>query len=217
MPCFEVINVKVTSIIKQKRNEDRYNIYIDNEFCFSSNVEDVVKYPIKVGLEVTEDELHCLIDYCEGAKAYEYALNLLSRRDYTSSEIEKRLKDKEFSSNTIVKVIEKLKVYGIINDIRYIEKYVHDSQKIKRYGIRKVLYNLESKGIEKSLFENVPQDEEIEFENAYNLAVKKLKLIGNKEDKKLRIYRHLTSKGYEYELIKKVLYRIFNDSESELI
>lgn len=209
--------MKVTSIIKQKRNEDRYNIYIDNEFAFSANVEDVLKHPIKVDLEVTEDELQSLVDYCEGSKAFDYALNLLSRRDYTTSEIKKRLKDKEFSSNTIIKVLEKLRSYGMINDIRYIEKYVHDSQQIKRYGIRKVLYNLESKGIEKSLLENVLQNEEIEFDNAYDLALKKLKLLGNKGDKKLRIYRHLISKGYEYDLIKKVLDRIFNDSESELI
>jgi regulatory protein len=215
MLYFEVIIMKVTSLTKQKKNENRYNVYIDNEFAFSASLENIVKYSIKQGMELTEDELQNLSELCEGAKAYEYALFILSRRDYTTLEVERKLMHKEYSEATISRVLEKLKLYGIISDDRFIEKYVNDGQKIKKHGIRKIKHDLGSKGIGKESIQAIQKDENLEFNNAYSLAKKKLELIKDKDKQKEKIYRNLVSKGYEYDIIKRVLNTIFNDGGSE--
>jgi regulatory protein len=217
MLYFEVINLRITSLTKQKKNKDRYNIYVDDEFLFSANFEDLIKLSLKEDKELNEVELQNIIDACEGSKAYDYALFILSIRDYTSSEMERKLRNMGFSNYTINKVLDKLKAYGIIDDSKYIKKYVSDGQKIKKYGIKKIMYNLANKGIEKSSLESIEMDNEFEFNNAFSLAQKKLKIIGNSDKQREKIYRYLISKGYEYEIAKKVIDKIFRDNGSDIV
>ncbi|WP_207669284.1 regulatory protein RecX [Fonticella tunisiensis] len=205
----------ITSIVKQKRNDERYNIYIDNNFTFSADIEDIIKYDIKEGVKLDQNSLDFLIENCEGTKAYNYCLKLLGRRDYTETELRRKLEQKYYSNKTIEKVLEKLKIYDIINDDRYIKKYINNSQRFKKHGKKKILFNLGNKGIPGEMLQMINIDENTEYENAYNLALKKLNLVKEKPDRIERICRYLISKGYEYGLVKRVLNEILSNSESD--
>ena len=61
-----------------------------------------------------------------------------------------------------------------------------------------LIYELGAKGIDKDIIDQVlPDDEE---ENARNLAIKKVKKYVEKE----KMIRYLMSRGFEYELAKRV-------------
>lgn len=209
--------MRISEINKQRNNEERYNIFLDGNFAFSASIEDVIKNDLKVGRDISQDELDSIIEKCEFSKAYNYSLFLLNRKDYTSKEIINKLNKKSYSQVTINKVLDKLSSYGIINDEGYAIKYTKDSVNFKKSGIKKIQYNLLNKGIDRNIIENIDIDQEVQFNNAYELSCRKLKTLKNKPNPKEKIYRFLLSKGYEYDLIKRVINKIFSNCECDEI
>lgn len=205
----------ITDIKKQKHNESRYNIYIDSKFCFSASGEDIIKYSINENKEIEEEELENIIRRCEETSAYNYALNLLSNKDYTSMEIKNKLKLKEYSLQTIDSVLSKLESYGFINDEKYIKKYIDYSLNIRKTGKNKIMYDLKNRGLKSLDIESFEVDEEMQYANAYNLALKKIKSVSNGTRVEDKIFRYLLSKGYDFDLIKRVIRNVFDVIENE--
>lgn len=211
----EVIILKITDICKQKNNTERYNIYVDDSFSFSALAEDIIKYNIKISNEYSKDELNDLIKKCEYAKAYEYALKILSIRDFSVNDLKNKLKTKSYSEYTIKGVIQKLKSYDLLNDEKYANKLINDSLRFKKDGINKIKYQLKTHGIKNDIIDNIKIDNKKEYENAYDITLKKYKLIKGKGNEKEKLYRYLSSKGYEYDTIKKVINEIIKDADDE--
>lgn len=205
--------MKITDIKEQKAKRGRYNIFIDDEFCFSADMEDIIKYSISVDREIEEDEIDKLINICEFSKAYNYALSLVSRQDYTSFEIINKLKLKNYSLETINLVLEKLNYYRFIDDERYFKKYINYCLCTKKFGKNKIIAELKKKGFDNSYIDEIIIDEEKEYENIKEIAIKKLNSLNGKESLKPKLYRYLLSKGYEYDLVRKVIAEVLNNIE----
>jgi len=203
--------VKITEVSEQKRKKERCNVFIDDEFCFSSDLEDIIKYGIKVNREITQEELEAFIEQCEYSKAYNYSLNLLSKKDYTTAEMTKKLKARSYGDSSISRVLDKLKSYGLINDIEYAKKYIRYCLSTKKCGKNKIMADLYNLGLTDIEGLDISICEDAEYENLREIAVKKLRSIEGKDNAKQRLYRYLLSKGYEYELIKRVMREVMQD------
>lgn len=206
----------ITQISAQKRNKERWNIYIDSSFSFSASAEDIVRYGLKVGKKIDEDELRSLTEACEYTKAYNYALSLLNIKDYTCSALKKKLMAKGYSERTSDFVMEKLGLYGIIDDERYVKKYVNDCIRLKKYGVNKIKYELQAKGIPDELKESIKIDEELQYKNCLELGEKKLRHLQGKDKIKEKLYRHLVTKGYPYEMVIKVIDKLIKEEERDV-
>lgn len=197
--------MKITGIVNQKRSNETYNIFVDGEFCFSASAEDILKYSIKENTELNNENLEFLIENCEVSRAYAYALYLLDKKDYTECEISRKMNKKGYSTYSINKVLEKLKLYGIINDERYVKRFINNCIEFKKYGSRKIAYELQAKGIEREIISEIKIDEDTQFRNALELALKKLKSVKGKANARDKLVRYLLSKGYEFEIIRRVM------------
>lgn len=207
--------MKISKIETQKKNKNRYNVFSEGNFIFSASQEDIIRFSLNEDMEVDDEKLHEIIDFCEEAKAYDYALRLLSIKDYSEAQLKKKLKEYYYSEATINRILEKMKFYGMINDERYAEKYIHDSLNIKKVGRRKIAFDLKSKGIPDSITKEMDIDEETEFENAAFLAEKKLKSLKKDEKQKEKLYRYLISKGFDYDTANRAVSNILKDRESD--
>jgi len=205
----------ITDIKIQKHNELRYNVFIDSKFCFSAGKEDLIKFTITNGREIGEEELLNLISRCEETAAYDYALMLLGIKDYSSREMRNKLKQRQYSEQTINLILSKLQSYDLINDERYAEKYIEYSLNIKKSGINKILYGMQKKGINTSNLKAIKIDEEKQFENACSLALKKMNSVRNTSNPREKVFRYLLSRGYDFDLIKKVVHNLFKDFGNE--
>lgn len=73
------------------------------------------------------------------------------------------------------------------------------------------------KGIDKDTIENTLEsmDNSVEEETAYNLAIKKYRILSKKENDKYKLnqklIRFLLGKGYDYGLIKNVIKKVTNE------
>ncbi|WP_373276238.1 regulatory protein RecX [Faecalimicrobium dakarense] len=88
---------------------------------------------------------------------------------------------------------------------------------LNRCGRNKIKQNLYNKGIDKqSINEAINEiDEDAEYENAMYLAQKRYDRIKNEDKRKIyqKISQHLAYKGFNYDIIKRVLNKLLNTDE----
>ncbi|SHE61911.1 regulatory protein [Thermoanaerobacter uzonensis DSM 18761] len=193
----------ITTIEKQKKNKTQYNVYIDEEYAFSCNLEDLSHLGIEEGREIDKEQYNYYVNYIATRQASDYAFKLLSRKMLTEKELSQKLEMKGFEENIIKSVIEKLKNYNYINDEVYTKLFIE--QKINQlYSRRKIYYELVKKGISKELIQEslnnfYPEEKEVEI--IKKIIEKKLK--SQEETKKLKNY--LYNNGFQVENISDAL------------
>lgn len=143
-------------------------------------------------------------------RAKNIALSKISYAQKTSFEVEKILKENDFSSDSIEKTIDFLNDYGILNDELYVKSYVSDKHNIARWAKNKISYSLKAKKINEDLINTYLDQisDEDEYENAYNFAVKKASNDFSIENKQ-KVYRYLSGKGFDFDIINKVVGELF--------
>jgi regulatory protein len=206
----------ITKIEAQKKNTDRVNIYVDDEFFIAIFKELVFTHSLKKGLVIDKEQLQTILEDEMYIKAKNKALNILSKADQSEKKIREKLKD-EFEDETIDKVIDFLKKYNFIDDLTLAKKIVNSNINLNKCGKNRIKQNLYNKGIDKNEIDNAlcEIDENLEFENAMYLAKKRYEKIKYEDKRKIyqKISQHLSYKGFNYDIIKLVLNKLLDFDE----
>lgn len=207
----------ITKIEIGKRNKERVNIYIDDEFAFSLSAEIVYKENLAPKQVIDVEKLTRLAREDEFMKCKSSALKIVERSYRTEKEIFNKLITKEYSKESINRTIEFLREYNLINDRNYVKMYVKD--KLKSQGKNKIKYNLKRKGISDELIieELSKIDDEDSKNGAIILAQKKYNELKRRESDQYKLsqklYRFLISKGYNYDLASDVMKEVIKKDE----
>lgn len=203
---------KITSIEKQKNNENRFSIFINDKFAFGLDASICSKHKLEADMEIDEEFIETILKAEENSKAINYAIYLLSKKDRTKKEITDKLKDKGYDDEITNNVLDKLLEYNYINDEIYCKKYINDKSKFSKYGINKIKAKLYAKGVDKEIIskEIIKIDNNLEIENALSLAQKKLNSIKDTDQYKIKakLSNHLIAKGYSYDTVKAVFSKL---------
>ena len=204
----------ITKIEAQKRKEDRVNIYVDEKFFMAIYKELVFTFNLKKGDNIDEEYLKKILKDEMFLKGKNKALNILSKASQSEKKIREKLNE-DFEEDTVDDVIDFLKKYNFINDGELASKIVNTNVNLNKYGKNKIKQNLYNKGIEKSAIDEAISeiDYNAEFENALYLAQKRYDRVKNEDPKKAyaKIANHLAYKGFNYDIIKSVLNKIFKN------
>lgn len=206
----------ITKIEAQKRSKDRVNIYVDEEYFMAVYAELVYTHSLKKGVEIDKESLESLLHDEMYMKAKNKALSVLSKSDQSEKKLREKLLN-DYDENIVEEVIEFLKGYKLINDNLLAEKIVHDNMNLSKFGKNKIKQNLYNKGISASDIQDAISqiDPDEEYENAKYLAEKRLKRLKGEDKNKInqKIYQHLAYKGFNYDIIKRVLRELLNFDE----
>lgn len=208
---------KITKIEIQKRNKERVNLFLDDEYAFSLSAELVYKEGLKINAEIDSEKLKVLAEHEGLLRCKESALRIIERSYKTEKEVRDKLKLKGYEDISINKSVEFLKEYNFLNDIKYAKAFISD--KLNSSGSQKIKYALTQKGISKDII-----DEELsklnkdnEKDAAFNIAKKKFHILKKKENDNYKIsgklYRYLVSKGYGYDVINDVVKEVMSVDE----
>ncbi|MFH5835946.1 recombination regulator RecX [Proteiniclasticum sp. C24MP] len=208
----------ITQISENKKNKDRVSIFADDEFLLSCHKELIYKKSLKKGDKVDPELLLELAREDEYIKAKDTALRAIERSLKTVHEIETRLRDKEYTEETIRRVILFMEEYRLIDDYKYAETFF--KEKLRTRGVKKARYELSGKGIPKDIMERALEalsTSTVEEDSCLKLAEKKYaQLIKRETDSyklKNKLYTFLMGKGYDYELISSTLRKVMEDAE----
>ncbi len=199
----------ITAIEVQKKDKNRYNLYLDNKFFSGVSSETIVKNHLKVGMELDAKKLGEILSETERQKALAKSLDYISKSIKTRKQIKEYLLSKGYLEEVVYFVLEKLTEYGLIDDKEYSVRYIEAYSKTQ--GRKLIEYKLMMKGVRKEdvilAFEET-NDSIDNFDNVYNLALKHLKGKEKTKENYAKTYRYLAGKGYLFEDIDRAISKI---------
>ena len=201
---------RITAISSQRRNPDRYSIFIEGEFVLGIDKKTIEDMDLRVGKLVDEKDLKKITSQEELNKAQAYALMLLGYRERSLREIEMRMRQKGYEEKLLEKVVKYLKDRNLINDKRFTQLWAESRIK-KGYGSWRIQSELEQKGVNREIADEILKDlysgiDEVQV--ALDLVEKKRWV--SKEPLRLteRVSNLLRRRGFSFEVISNVVEKI---------
>ncbi len=107
------------------------------------------------------------------AKTYQSAMNMLARREHSVFELTRKLQQKDFPSELIQEVIERLVAENLLSDERYAEAYVR-MRSARGYGLQRIRMEMQERGVASELISDAIEQCEVDW-NALALEVRNKK------------------------------------------
>lgn len=138
------------------------------------------------------------------------ALEYLAKREYSYVELGQKLKAYAEEGDDIAALLDDFKQRGWLSDARFTEQLVH-ARKAK-FGSARVANELREKGVDDGLIASAVETIKAnELENALAVWQKKYKAPPSNREEWAKQARFLQSRGFGFELIKKILNRQAED------
>jgi len=211
---------KITAITVQKKDNDRFNLFVDGEFLFGVGVSTVAKNNLYINKDISDDEIEKiriedLVDRVY-LRVSEYAINSHKTSkdiiNYCRELLYKKADDwfpkdlfNELKESLPEQILQKLIDNGIVNDKIYAEMFVEDRLKYRPRSKRMIISELIKKGINveqaKETVENIEIDER---KIIREILMKKYHTdkITRQDNKKISF---LVGKGFDWDTISDVI------------
>jgi regulatory protein len=142
------------------------------------------------------------------------ALEFLSKREYSAFELAQKLKVYADEEDDIAALIVDFKSRGWLSDARYAEQMVHARQ--TKFGVSRVAHELREKGVSEDLVAEAVAGLQVnEAERASEVWRKKFKAAPTSREEWAKQARFLQSRGFTFDVIKKILNRHSEDDSPE--
>ncbi|MEE1131066.1 MAG: recombination regulator RecX [Caryophanon sp.] len=203
---------KITKITRQKNNEQRYNIFLDEQYAFAVDEAVLVQFEMKKGKILDEFELGDITYEEEIRKAFNKALQFLGFQMRSEHEVKEKLLAQGFGEAVILEAIQKLYHYKFLDDAAYSKALLETKKKTQKKGPRAIAQDMHKKGIDKELQQQVLQQysEQEQIDVAMQLAEKLVRSETKKTPMQLKqkIQDLLLRKGYSFAIITSVVENI---------
>lgn len=200
----------ITKIESQKRQKNRYNIFIDEVYYCSLYGDTISKYSLLVNDETDDSSIEKIKDYDEFIYGKNIAPSFLSYRIRSTKEILRKLNSKKISDSSSKKVIQFLKKINLLNDDEFARLLINSKLNKNPAGKRLLRQKLFEKGVSKETSDKALNSVFIGDEEK-SLAVKSLNkyLPRLKETdrilKKKKVFDYLVRRGYGYSIISEII------------
>ncbi len=198
--------MKITDITAQKHNKDRVSVFVDNEYSFSLDGVDAIKYQLKIDSEITLENIEFYRRECNIGKARAISMDILSRKPLCRKMLTDKLKEKGYDLDVIDEVANELVSIGILDDYSYAVLFA-EYAKEKCWGERRFKYELSQKGVENKIINLVA--DEFDFCDADEiLELLKQKYKGqdfNNIKVKQKVSRFLAARGFDFSVINEAI------------
>jgi regulatory protein len=149
----------------------------------------------------------------EVTRAKNTAYRYLSYRPRSRTEVEAKLRDKEFGDAVITAVLADLVRLGYLDDEKFASQWAAGRVRLRSFGRRRVERELRDKGVDgetvtRTLGEVLPSS--VELATAKEAAGRKLRTLQSfdRETRRRRLAGYLERKGFSYDVIGDVLRNI---------
>ncbi|MUV38707.1 Regulatory protein RecX [Lentibacillus sp. JNUCC-1] len=141
----------ITRITTQKKQKQRYNIYLDRgageTFGFGVDEAVLIKHRLHKGMELDDAFMNTLIDEDTQYKAYSLAINYLSYRMRTKKEIYDYLIKKEIHPEHVESVMQRLIDEQLVDDRQFAKMFTESRIRTSAKGPGLVKKELLEKGV----------------------------------------------------------------------
>lgn len=203
----------ISRITKQKKNKNRYNIYVldgrQEKYLFSVNEDILIKFHLKKGMKLKETEIESLLEKESVYQHYLLAIRFLNYRMRSELEVHDYLLEKGVYQEHISIIIERLKQENLLNDKSFAESYVRDRMHITDKGPVLIKNELKLKGVSDRFIEEAIKQYtfSLQYDKAMKWVQKKVKQTRkmSMQKQKVTLQRGLVQKGFTNDVIDEVI------------
>jgi len=209
---FNKMEPKITALKTQKRNSQRINVYLDEEFAFGLS-----RYAaawLQLGQELSPEKIKELQDVDAQEVAYQRALNFISYRPRSEAEVRKNLKKHDTPEEVIPEVLDRLRRIGLVDDVQFAQTWVENRSTFRPRGRRALVAELRQKGIGDEAIDEALFDLD-EDSLAYQAALKQSRKYKGLDWQNFRqkMSAFLARRGFNYGVVKPVIEQVWSEMQ----
>ncbi|WP_082234840.1 recombination regulator RecX [Halobacillus massiliensis] len=214
---------KITRITTQKKNKNRYNIFLDRgqgeSYGFSVDEDILVKYRLQKSIELEESTINALIQQDTIHKSYTLAINFLSYRMRSEHEIRQYLEKKEVDPEHADEVVNRLYKNNLLNDQEFANSFVRTKVNTASKGPLLIKKDLMQKGVKNTVANEALTyfsfDKQVE--KAKKFAEKKMSSDRKKSQRQQlqNVQQTLLQKGFTGDVIQEVVNHMPQENNNE--
>ena len=201
-------NMPIVTKLSPQKNKIRVNVEIDGKYGFGIDLENLMKWGIKVGVEYSHDQINQMIEKGEYQKVLNKLLSFASLRPRSSFEINQWFNRKKVVISFRQELVNKLQRLDFLDDAKFAAWWVEQRMQFKPRGIRALKLELLQKGIDREVIDNVLSkytlDDTKVLSELYERSKTKWERLSG-EKRKQKVFSYFLRKGFSLEVIKKII------------
>lgn len=203
-------------ITKLLFNETHVGVELENGENLRLTYDAYTQYKLSSGMDLSGD---LYIEVYEESRKFDCrskGISYLGLRARSVDEMKKYLKKKNFSDRDIADTVEFLKGKGYLNDYEFAKLYTKDRMKSGKRGKDLIVRDLFRKGIGRKEIDKAIKEcgaDVADEEAVFLLARKKYESVKHKDNPASKVSNYLRQRGFDYDVIKKVLKRLGEEVE----
>jgi regulatory protein len=210
----------ITSIVQNKRSEDKVNIYLNDEYWLKLDKNKLLEFQLSKGKLLSHEEKSQIEQEATREKLLDKVLRFISVRPRSVYEVRTYLKLKrQMEDSEIDQVVDMLTSKNYLSDRNFAEWFVTNRLESGLHGKVKIKAELMKKGVSREIINEVLKSQtssdeyqENEEDKIREFVKKALKTIdlSDKQKARQKIYSRLLARGFEYEKVKRLVSEILS-------
>jgi len=198
----------VITSIKQQKNKNRVNVYLDDIFGFGIDLDNFALLNLRVNQEYSQEEIEKVIKKAEFQKTYDKLLRFAMVRPRSEKEVVDYFRRKKIHESMHEEMLKKLKHLDLLNDLAFAKWWIDQRIEFKSKSKRIIIQELRMKGISQNDIDDAFGETVIDEEKmARELLEKKMykwKSLDPREARQ-KMSQYLAGKGFGWDVIQKVV------------
>ncbi|MEK7550675.1 MAG: RecX family transcriptional regulator [Patescibacteria group bacterium] len=198
----------VITSIKQQKNKNRVNVFLDDKFGFGIDLDNFVLLNLKVDQELTQEEVEDIVKKAEFQKTLDKLLRFAMVRPRSGKEIKGYFKRKEVHESLFPDLLKRLKHLNLLNDLEFARWWIDQRLRFKKKSKRVIIQELKIKGISQNNIDDAFGETVIDEEKMARELLEKKAYKWKDLDPRLtrqKMSQYLAGKGFGWDIVAQVV------------
>ena len=206
---------KITAITVQKKNPNRVNISLDDEFAFG--LSRMVAAWLRLGQELSDEKIAALQTEDAREVAYNKAMRFLGYRPRSVQEVRENLQKHEILEVVIEEVLKRLQDANLLNDQQFAQAWVENRSTFRPRSRRALAMELRQKGLNDEVVQDALDANIDENALALEAARKHARKVQHLEwpDFRQKLGSFLGRRGFSYAVASPVLRQVWSEIHAD--
>jgi regulatory protein len=202
---------KITAIEVQKKNPNRVNIYLDEQFAFG--LSRIVAAWLSVGQMLSDEKIAALQAEDAREMAMQKALRFLGYRTRSLREVRENLQKHEIPEAVIESTLKRLQETGLLSDQEFAQTWVENRNTFRPRSRRALALELRRKGLDEDVIQETLEQNVDDEALATEAARKYLRKVQGLEwpEFRAKLGGFLGRRGFSYSVIAPVLQQMWEE------
>lgn len=203
---------QVTALRSGGGRRKRVSVYLDSKVAFSLEAEVVLAERLKVGQELTSEQIRALARADSFQRCLSAAMHYLSYRPRSEFELRERLGRRNFDGDSVEEVLAQLKERGLVDDTEFAQFWQDNRQAFSPRSSSLTRLELRRKGVAEEIIGQVVSTAS-DGESAYRAALGKARRmpVSDYQSFRRRLGEYLRRRGFSYGVINNTVQQLWQE------